>query len=111
MAAAWIGGFVGFALAGRDTHNGNFDGTARQAAVLEQAMSALLAKLHAKRLLDQTLVVLGTEFARTTRINDNDGRDTTITFLLAGAGIGGCFAPTVTTSRGHRGRRRSSARR
>ena len=38
-------------------------------------MSALLADLNTKGLLDQTLVVLGGEFGRTSRINDNDGRD------------------------------------
>ncbi len=36
-------------------------------------MSALLADLQAKGLLHQTLVVLGSEFGRTPRINDNDG--------------------------------------
>ena len=36
------------------------EGTPRQAAVLDQAMSALLADIQAKGLLDQTLVVLGT---------------------------------------------------
>ena len=38
-------------------------------------MSALLADRQAKRLLGQTLVVLGTEFGYTLRINDNDGQD------------------------------------
>ena len=55
-------------------------------------MSALLADLHAKGLLAQTLVVLGTEFGRTPRINDNDGRDDhseQFKCLLAGAGING----------------------
>ena len=47
----------------------------RQSAVLDQAMSALLADLQADGLLNQTLVVLGTEFGRTPRINDNDGQD------------------------------------
>ncbi len=38
-------------------------------------MIARPADLQAKGLLAQTLVVLGTEFGRTSRINDNDGRD------------------------------------
>ena len=58
-----------------DTHSDNCEGTPRQAAVLDQAMSALLAELHVKGLLDQTLVVLGIEIGRTPRIIDNDGRD------------------------------------
>ena len=57
------------ALSGCDTHSDHLVGTPRQAAVLDQAMSALLADLHANRLLDQTLVVLGTEFSPTVRIN------------------------------------------
>ena len=35
---------------------------------------------QAKGLLDQTLVVLGTEFGRMPRINDNDGRDHEMVF-------------------------------
>ena len=79
-----------------DTHSKKLEGTPRQAAipcesaVLDQALTALLADLHAKRLLDQTLVVLRTEFGRTPRINDNDVRNQHKVFicLLAAAGIG-----------------------
>ena len=77
-------------MGGWDTHSDNFKGTPRQAAVLDQVMSALLADLHAKGLLDQTLGVLGAEFGRTTRINDNDGRNHSaklMACLLAGAGM------------------------
>ncbi len=38
-------------------------------------MIALLAVLQTKGLLDQTLVVLGSEFGRTARISGNDGLD------------------------------------
>ena len=38
-------------------------------------MSALLADLHAKSLLDQTMVVLSTEFGCTLRMNDSEGRE------------------------------------
>ena len=60
----------------------------RQAAVLDQAMSALPADLQAKGLLDQTLVVLGTEFSRTTGINDREGQENDSTCLLKDAIIG-----------------------
>ncbi len=43
----------------------------------------------AEGLLDQTLMVLATDFGRTPLINDNDGRDDirrAFTCLLAGAG-------------------------
>lgn len=38
-------------------------------------MPALLADLQSKGLLDQTLVVLDTEFGHGPRTNDNDGRE------------------------------------
>jgi uncharacterized protein (DUF1501 family) len=55
-------------------------------------MIVLLSNLQAKGLLDQTLVVLGTEFGRRHRRNENDGRDhhnKGFTCLLAGDGIRG----------------------
>ncbi len=54
------------------THSDNFGGTWRHAALLDQAMIALLADLHANRLPSQTLVVLGTEFGWMLRINGSD---------------------------------------
>ncbi len=62
-------------LAGADTHSDNFEGTPQQAAVLNHAIGDPLVDPQAKGLLDQTLVVLGSEFGRTPRINDNDGGD------------------------------------
>ena len=63
-------------------------------------MSALLAKLQSKGLLDQTLVVLGTD--------GREHRDETLSCLLAGAEIKNGHAqrgtPTATTSRGTHGR-------
>ena len=53
--------------------------------------------IQAKGLLDQTLVVLGSEFGRRSRINDNDGRDhhsTAFTCLLAGIKGGRCTGDT-----------------
>ncbi len=55
-------------------------------------MSTLLADLQAKGLLGETLVIVATEFGRTHRINDSNGRgrlDRTVTRLLAGAGMKG----------------------
>ena len=46
----------------------------RYQAAVDRAMSALLSDLHAKGLLDQTPVVLGTDFDLTPWINDNDGQ-------------------------------------
>ncbi len=40
-----------------------------------KSRTARLTGLQTKGLLDQALVVLGTEFGRTPQINDKDGRD------------------------------------
>ena len=59
----------------RDTHSDNFEGT---------------PQLQSKGLLGQTLLVLGTEFGRTPRITDDDGRehcDKASKCLLTGLGI------------------------
>ena len=81
---------AGAGMGGWDTHSDNFEGTPRQAVGLNQAISVLLERPDAKGLLEQTLVVLGTEFGRPPRINDNDRRDhrDTFTCLLGGAGMG-----------------------
>ncbi len=72
-----------------DTHSDNFEGTPCKVAVQNQEMIALLADLQDKGRLDQAMVVLGTEFGRTARINGNEGRDNNngaFAYLLAGAG-------------------------
>ena len=70
-------------------YSDNFEGTQRHAAIPDQAMSGMLADLHSKGLLDQTLAVLGTEFGRTPRIDGDDGRNeqNTLRCLLARAAI------------------------
>ena len=83
MTAGWGG------QADRNSRSNSFEGTPRQAAEPDQAMSALQAVFQDKALLDQTPVVLGSEFGRTPRISENDGRehhDKAFTCLLAGAG-------------------------
>ena len=59
---------------------------------MREAATTSRADLQAKGLLDQTLVVVGTEFGRTPRIDGNDGwgfRNEAFTCLLAGAEMGG----------------------
>jgi uncharacterized protein (DUF1501 family) len=59
---------------------------------LDSALSALLTDLEAKKMLDDTLVVVATEFGRTPKINENAGRDHhpgAFSCLLAGGGIQG----------------------
>jgi hypothetical protein len=58
----------------------------------DQALSALLDDLHARGLLDQTLVVASGEFGRTPRINKLGGRDHwgfCQSIVVAGAGVRG----------------------
>lgn len=73
-----------------DMHQDLYSRLDDQAAIVDNALSSLLRDLHAKGLLDETLVVLTTEFGRTPSINVNAGRDHhpgAFCSLLAGAGI------------------------
>jgi len=86
--------FVEVDNGGWDTHGDNFTRVEEKSAVLDQAMAALIADLAAAGKLDETLVVLATEFGRTPTIQtDRDnGRNhypQAFTCLLAGGGIKG----------------------
>ncbi|MEM9158003.1 MAG: DUF1501 domain-containing protein [Verrucomicrobiota bacterium] len=84
--------FVEVTLGGWDTHTNNFERVEENANVLDQAMSMLLRDLEKRGMLEETMVVLATEFGRTPEINENDGRDhspTAFTCVLAGGGAAG----------------------
>lgn len=86
--------FVEVHLGGWDTHDKNFLKVPERANQLDQGLASLLEDLYERGLLDETLVVLATEFGRTPRINANDGRDhhpASFTCLLAGGGVKGGF--------------------
>ena len=58
----------------------------------DQALAALLEDMHASGLLDTTLVCFVTEFGRTPKINERQGRDHwthAFSFAFAGAGVPG----------------------
>lgn len=58
----------------------------------DQAFSALIEDMHERGLLDDTLVCFVTEFGRTPKINDRQGRDhwtAAFSFAFAGAGVPG----------------------
>jgi hypothetical protein len=78
---------------GWDTHSKNFEGLKSELLpMLDQGLSALIADLHERGLLDETLIVCMGEFGRTPKINGNAGRDhwgSCSTTLLAGGGIQG----------------------
>lgn len=82
--------FIEVNLGGWDMHNDIFTAMPGRGATLDQALSALLADLDSKGLINKTLVVVGTEFGRKTPISQNNGRDhhpASFSCILAGGGI------------------------
>jgi hypothetical protein len=75
---------------GWDTHN---DGQLRQHLLIREldlALSALIADLEARDLLDRTLIVVATEFGRPAQFDGGGGRGhqaTTFTMVLGGGGL------------------------
>lgn len=84
-----------------DTHQRNFPRLKEELLPpFDQALSALLDDMHGRGLLDETLVVISTEFGRTPQIGVNRSNNTAnqtgrdhwpgcYTILLAGAGVRG----------------------
>jgi len=75
---------------GWDHHNELADSLPEHATTLDQALSTLLGDLEDRGLLDETLVVVGTEFGRKPSINARGGRDhhpAAYSCLMAGGGI------------------------
>ena len=73
-----------------DTHNENFNFHLEQLGEFDRSFSNLIADLNDRGLLDDTLVVVMSEFGRTPRINQYYGRDhwgTAWSICLTGAGI------------------------
>lgn len=96
--------FIEVSFGGWDTHQQNFDRVAELSATLDQSVSALVADLRAKSLLERTLVVLASEFGRTPEINGNEGRDhwpRVWSAMLAGGGITGGRVHGESTPGGH----------
>lgn len=95
--------FVEVSMTGWDTHNSNFVNVPEKAGILDAAYSTLLDDLDRRGLLDDTLVVLATEFGRTPEINTNEGRDhhpQAFTCVLAGGGVKGGTVYGKTDERG-----------
>jgi hypothetical protein len=76
-----------------DTHSNNFVQLKQvNLPYLDQTFDALLGDLEGSGLLDETLVVMMSDFGRTPRVNGSAGRDhwtSCYSVLLAGAGIKG----------------------
>jgi len=88
-----------------DTHNANFTRVPELCDELDTALSTLLQDLQSRGLLEETLVVLATEFGRTPEINANDGRDhhaPGFSCVLAGGGVRGGQVWGATDEAGHK---------
>ncbi len=84
--------FVEVTHNGWDTHQDNFTRLPDLCAVLDRGLGALLPDLESRGLLKDTLVVLTTEFGRTPKINEKQGRDhypKAFSSVLWGGGVRG----------------------
>jgi hypothetical protein len=82
--------FVEITQSGWDHHNNLHQGLINQSAMVDQPTAALLTDLEQRGLLDETLVLFGSEFGRMPTAQGPDGRDHNITgypMWLAGAGV------------------------
>src|SRR6187549_1964983 len=87
--------FVEICHPGWDQHNNLHAGLTRNCAATDQPTAALLADLEQRGLLDETLVLFGSEFGRLPTAQGPDGRDHNITgypMWLAGAGVKAGFS-------------------
>ncbi|MBM4005834.1 MAG: DUF1501 domain-containing protein [Planctomycetes bacterium] len=88
-----------------DTHRDHNKLTEQLCSDIDQPTSALLIDLERRGLLDDTLVVWGGEFGRTSTSEGGDGRDHNhlgFTYWLAGAGVRGGTAYGATDDFGFR---------
>jgi hypothetical protein len=82
--------FVSLTFGGWDMHTGIANGMKKQLPVFDQAFATLIRDLDRNGLLDETLVMVSSEFGRTPKINQNAGRDhwaKVFSVALAGGGI------------------------
>jgi hypothetical protein len=97
--------FVEICQPGWDHHSGLHEGLKKQCAAVDQPTAALLADLAARGLLDETLVLWGSEFGRQPTAQGPDGRDHNITgypMFLTGAGVKRGFTYGATDEYGIR---------
>lgn len=84
--------YVEVSSGGWDNHRNIFDTIPDRAGELDRIVATLIKDLKSRGLFDSTLVVIGTEFGRKPKINQNIGRDhhpAAFSSMLAGGGIRG----------------------
>jgi hypothetical protein len=96
--------FVTVSLGGWDTHGQNFQRLSKTLLPqLDQTLSALVADLDDRGLLERTIVYCAGEFGRTPKINNNAGRDhwaRSMAVTLAGGGFRRGYAHGTTDPQG-----------
>lgn len=102
--------FVEVQLGGWDTHYDNFTAVEGRCREFDQAYAALIEDLHKRGKLQDTLVVVATEFGRTPEIKTEHslGRDhhpSAFSCLLAGGGIKGGMKYGLTDPTGEKVRK------
>ncbi|HUY36015.1 MAG TPA: DUF1501 domain-containing protein [Pirellulales bacterium] len=95
--------FVSLTYGGWDMHTAISAGMRGQLPTFDQAFSALINDLDRNGLLNETLVMVSSEFGRTPKINQNAGRDhwpKVFSVVLAGGGIkrGSIFGSSNSTA-------------
>jgi hypothetical protein len=95
--------FVALTYGGWDMHNGIAGGMRGSLPAFDQGFSALVRDLDRMGKLDETLIMVSTEFGRTPKINGNAGRDhwpKVFSVVLAGGGIkrGSIFGSSNTVA-------------
>ncbi len=77
-----------------DHHTKNNDGLVKECAQVDRPIAGLLTDLARRGLLEDTLVVWGSEFGRTPTVENGDGRNhhpAAFTMWMAGGGVRGGF--------------------
>ena len=91
---------------GWDTHDNNFEKLADKCPELDAGVSSLITELHERGMLEETMVILTTEFGRTpdVQVNRNNGRNhypKAFSAMMAGGGIVGGQVFGKTNKGGH----------
>ncbi|MSR32125.1 MAG: DUF1501 domain-containing protein [Gemmataceae bacterium] len=96
--------FVTISIGGWDTHGKTFEAhSKRLQPTLDNTLSALIADLSDRGMLDRTMVYCAGEFGRTPKINKNDGRDhwaRSMSVVAAGGGFKRGYAHGTTDGQG-----------
>ena len=95
--------FVEICQPGWDHHTNLHKGLIKNCAATDQPTAALLADLEQRGMLEDTLVLFGSEFGRLPTAQGQDGRDHNITgypMWLAGAGVKKGFSYGATDEYG-----------